>query len=281
MLVTESPPTECNNSVRDKLAITGISPFTSKNQNRQYPKATTSFMDSDVPRRSTVHRVLEAGKEEPGPAASALPPITDSNVMALIQQMQIQNQSLIAAMMAQPILSPVIHKPALPPICTGPAGEVDLQRFETHMTTYELPRKRWPAELHTLLRDDLLNTAMAMSADAAANYEQLKTLLLAHMGISTADGMASWLEQRTDSNDTMMQAALRMQEVSRVCTRQCKTVDDVTQMVSLELLYKTMKPRLATYIRSQNPTTLTEMARALDNYVSSMQKPKSYMWKLE
>ena len=40
------------------------------------------------------------------------------------------------------------------------------------MTTYEVPRKRWPAELRTLLRDDLLNTAIAMSADAAANYEQ-------------------------------------------------------------------------------------------------------------
>ena len=122
-------------------------------------------------------------------------------------------------MMAQPSVSPVLHKPALPPIRTGPAGEVDLQRFDTHMTTYEEPRKRWPAELRTLLRDDLLNTAMAMSADAAANYEQLKTLLLAHMGISTANRMASWLEQRTDSNATMMQAALRMQEAARVCRK--------------------------------------------------------------
>ena len=118
-----------------------------------------------------------------------------------------------------------------------------------------------------------------MSADAAANYEQLKTLLLAHIGISTADRMASWLDQRMDSNDTLMQAALRMQEAARVCTRQCKTVEDV--MVSLELLYKTRNPRVATYIRAQKSTTLTEMARASDDYVSSMQKPKSYMWELE
>ena len=151
------------------------------------------YVDSDVPRRSTVHRVLEAVKEEPGPAAPALPPIIDPNVLALIQQMQIQNQSLIAAMMAQPSVSPVIHKPALPPIRTGPAGEVNLQRFEMHMTTYKVPRKRWPAELSTLLRDDLLNMAMVMSVDAAANYEQLKTLLLSHMGISTVGRMASWL----------------------------------------------------------------------------------------
>ena len=98
------------------------------------------YVDSDVPRKSTVHRVLEAVKEELGQAAPALPPITDPNV-ALIQQRQIQNQTLIAAIMAQPSVSPVIHKPALPPIRTGPAGEVDLQRFETHMATYEVPRK--------------------------------------------------------------------------------------------------------------------------------------------
>ena len=73
-------------------------------------------------------------KEEPGPAAPALPPITDPNVLALIiQQMQIQNQSPIAAIMAQQSVSPVIHKPALPPIRTGPAGEVDLQMFEMHI----------------------------------------------------------------------------------------------------------------------------------------------------
>ena len=152
-------------------------------------------------------------------------------------------------MMAQPSISPMIHKPALPPIRTGPAGGVDLQTFEMHMTTYEVPTKRWPAELRTL------NTAMAMSADAAANYEQLKTLLLAHMGISIADRMASWLEQRTDSNATMIQADLSMQEAARVCTCQCKTVEDVSQMVSLELLYKTMNPRVATFVRFQKPTT--------------------------
>ena len=98
-----------------------------------------------------------------------------------------------------------------------------------------------------------------MSADATANYEQLKAFLLAHMGISTVDRMASWLEQRTDSNDTMIQATLRMQESARVCTRKCKTVEDVTQVVCLELLYKTMNPRVAMYVRAQKPTTFTEM----------------------
>ena len=130
--------------------------------------------------------------------------------------------------MAQPSVSPIIHKPALPPIHTGPKGEVDLQRFEMHMTTNEVTRKKWLAELRTLLRDHLLNMAMAMSANAAANYVQLKTLLLIHIGISIADRMASKLEQRMDSNDTLMQAALRMQEVARVCTSQCKNVEDVT-----------------------------------------------------
>ena len=121
-----------------------------------------------------------------------------------------------------------------------------------------------------------------MSAGAATNYEQLKTLLLAHMGISTVDKMASWLEQKKDCKDTMMQEAFHMQEAAtRVRTHQCKTVEDVTQLVSLELLYKTMNSRVATYIRAQKPTTLTEMAKASDNYVSSMQKPKSYMWKHE
>ena len=70
-----------------------------------------------------------------------------------------------------------------------------------------------------------------------------------------------------------------MQEGARVCTHQCKTVEDVSQMVSLELLYKTMNPRVATYMCAQKPTTLTAMARESDDYVSSMQNPKSYMWK--
>ena len=138
-----------------------------------------------------VHRVLEVVNKELGPAARALPPITDPNMLALIQQMQIQNQSLSAAIMAQPSVCPIIHKPALPLIHTGPAGKVDLQRFEMHMTTNEVPRKRWPAEFRILLRDDLLNMAMAMSANAAANYVQPKTLLLTHIGISIADRMAS------------------------------------------------------------------------------------------
>ena len=72
-----------------------------------------------------------------------------------------------------------------------------------------------------------------------------------------------------------------MQEAVRVCTRQCKTVEDVSQMVSLELLYKTMNPRVATYVGAQKATTLTEMARVSDDYVSLMQKPKGYMWKLK
>ena len=75
--------------------------------------------------------------------------------------------------------------------------------------------------------------------------------MLAYMGISTTERMASWLEQRMESNATMLQAALRMQEAARVCTCQCKTVEDVLQMVSLELLYKTMNLRVATYMRAQ------------------------------
>ena len=153
---------KCKNSVWAELAITGISPFTTKDQNTQSLEATTSFMWTRTYPEDLGLRVLEAVKEEPGPAAPVLPPITEPDVLALKQQMQIQNQSLIAAMMAQPSISLVIHKPALPPIRTGPAGEVDLQRLEMHMTTYEVPRKRWPAELRTLLRDDLLNTAMVM-----------------------------------------------------------------------------------------------------------------------
>ena len=37
-------------------------------------------------------------------------------------------------------------------------------------------------------------------------------------------------------------------------------------MVSLELLYKTMNPRVATYVHAQKPTTLTEMAMASEDY---------------
>ena len=224
--------------------------------------------------------------------ATMPPPLIDPTVAALLQQMQqmqIQqaemqdrNTQLLQAALARPITvqqAPKMHQ--LPPIRSGPHGEVDIQRFEAHMTTYAIPTDRWATELKALLRDDLVSVAMSLPPDKAADYAALKRLLLTHMGVSQSTRFSSWLDPKIDPSDTMTQMAHRLLETARACVKNCSTVMETAELVTMEVLYKNMNPRVTNHVRSHKPKNLQTMAAIADDHITECCYSKQYLWKAD
>ena len=131
----------------------------------------------------------------------------DPTVAALLEQMQRmqsqqadlqeRNAQLLTAALTRPITvqrAPKMHQ--LPPIRPGPQGEVDIQRFEAHLTSYAIPAERWATELKALLRDELVSVAMSLPP---ADYAALKQLLLTHMGVSQSTRFSNWLAPKLNN----------------------------------------------------------------------------------
>ena len=109
-----------------------------------------------------------------------------------------------------------------------------LQRFEAHMTTYAIPNDCWATELKALLRGDLVSVVMSLSPDSAADYTILKRLLLIHMGVSQLTRFSNWLDPKIDPSDTMTQIVHRILETARACVRNCSTVMETAELMTME-----------------------------------------------
>ena len=216
----------------------------------------------------------------------------DPTVAALLEQMQRmqtqqaelqeKNAELLQAALTRPITvqqAPKMNQ--LPPIRSGPQGEVDIQRFEAHMTTYAIPAIRWATELKALLRGDLVSVAMSLPPDKAADYAALKRLLLTHMGVSQSTRFSNWLDPKIDPSDTMTQMAHRLLETARACVKNCSTVMETAELVTMEILYKNMNPQVANHVRSQKPKNLQTMADIADDHITECCHSKQFLWKAD
>ena len=87
---------------------------------------------------------------------------------------------------------PQLKPPKLKTIRGGDRIDSYLTRFEQHMTTYNVLKDEWPAQLRALLEDDVLTAFLALMAMEAKDYDTIKPALLERIGITAETQQKHW-----------------------------------------------------------------------------------------
>ena len=146
------------------------------------------------------------------------------------------------------------------------------------MKTYGINRSLWATELRVLLRGELTNLAMSLSPDQLNDYDILKDRLLAHLGESRSSQFHDWLHPKINSVDTVSQVAYRIAEASRASTKDCKTKEEILELVNCELVFRQLHPRVTTHRRAQKPANLQELMRIADQYIADSARGRESGW---
>ena len=75
-----------------------------------------------------------------------------------------------------------------------------------------------------------------------------------------------------------MQMGYRTVETARTCTRDCTSVKEVIDLVTREIVYKQLNPRIITHVRAQKPTSLQELLSITDEYVAGSGRGRESAW---
>ncbi len=217
-------------------------------------------------------------------------------MFALLQQMQLQRQedqarhaedirqhradmaALLEVKSIPTIVTAPPPAPKLPPLYAGPNAEAEIKRFEQQMAAFAVPRDRWAAELQALLRDDLTNVSSSIPDDKIADFDFLKSTLLARLGITQATRFASWFDPKPKQSETMAQLFYRCLDNIRASIKHCTTVDEVAILLNTELMYTQMAPKIATSIRGMQLLTPEAFVRAVDNHVAQSGLDRRTLW---
>ena len=168
--------------------------------------------------------------------------------------------------------------PTLPPIFNGPQGQQDIARFEAHIKTYGMNKSTWATELRALLRGDLTNLAMAIHPEELGNYDAQKQQLYAHVGVSKSTQFNNCFTPKINLAETITQMGYRTAEAARTCTRDCTSVKEVFDLVTREIVYKQLNPRITTHVRVQKPTSLQELLSIADEYGADSDRGRESAW---
>ena len=85
-----------------------------------------------------------------------------------------------------------LQSPQLKPIRPGDGVDAYLTNFEQHLKTYAVPEENWVSYLRLLLESQALDALLAVSADPAPDYRQVKKILLQRFGLTQAVYKRRW-----------------------------------------------------------------------------------------
>ena len=70
----------------------------------------------------------------------------------------------------------------------------------------------------------------------------------------------------------------RMAEAARICTKDCTSIKDVIDLITREIVYKQLNPRITTHVRAQKPSTLQDLLSTADEYVTDSERGRESAW---
>ena len=146
------------------------------------------------------------------------------------------------------------------------------------MKTYGVNKRTWSSELRALFRGYLTNLAMSMPPDELVDYDALKRQMYAHMGVSKSTQFNNWFNPKINPTETITEIDYRMAEAARICTKDCTAIKDVIDLITREIVYKQLNPRITTHVRAQKPSSLQDLLSTADEYVADSERGRESAW---
>ena len=136
--------------------------------------------------------------------------------------------------------------------------------FEQHLKTYAVPEENWVSYLRPLLEGQALDALLAVPADPAPDYRQVKKILLQRFGLTQAVYKRRWWSITFKPGETSLQLANRLVDLSAKHVEDCKTVEECRQSFNIENMLGILPP---SWIRDKDPKTVQQVGELTDTYL--------------
>ena len=147
--------------------------------------------------------------------------------------------------------------------------EAYLTTFERVMRAYEIKEERWAVKLAPYLTGKAQLAYAAMRAEDTGSYRCLKDAILRRYDISEETYRRRFREAVKKEEETVSarELTVRLNDLLQKWTKECKTVEDIRDMMVQERLLDALPRELKIWVAEGKPKTSKEAAELVDNYL--------------
>ena len=172
----------------------------------------------------------------------------------------------------RPVPEPKADVAALPKL-TKLAEQDDIEAyitvFERTMTAYEVDKSRWSYMLAPQLTGKAQRAFAAMEAERSGDYDAVKDAILRRYDINEKAYRQRLRASAKKGEETYRELATRTMELTQKWTKECKTKQDVLEMIATEQLLNTVSEEVRVWVRERKPKTTAEAGQLAEDYVQA------------
>ena len=150
--------------------------------------------------------------------------------------------------------------------------EAYLTTFERMMQVYEVEEARWAFLLAPQLTGKAQQAYAALKAEDATKYSEVKAAILRRYNINEETYRQRFRAAGRKEGESYTELVIRLQDLFKKWTVECKTVEEVSEKIVIEQLLSTKPSDLRIWIRERKPVSGAEAGSLADNYLQARKK---------
>ena len=141
--------------------------------------------------------------------------------------------------------------------------------FERMMVAYEVPKERWVYKLAPNLTGRAQQAYTGLTIEEAGNYETVKRAILERYDVNPETYRRRLRNLSKEPSETYREMAVRGMDLFKKWTRQCKTLEEVSEVVVTEQVLTSMPEDIQIWVRENKPATAAEAGRLAGDYMQA------------
>ena len=159
--------------------------------------------------------------------------------------------------------------PKLAKFTEGDDIEAFLTTFERVMGMRAIEEDRWSCILDSQLAGRAQQAHVAMDVNRAGECVEVKKMILRRYGVNQETYRQKYRAAKKGQGERYQDLALRVGDLNRKWTRDCKSVEEIRDLMNTENLLEVLPPYVSTWVRERKPTTEVEAGELADQYVEA------------
>ena len=154
----------------------------------------------------------------------------------------------------------------------GDDVDVFLTTFERVMNGYKIPEGRWAIQLAPQLSGKAQQAYASLSAEAAANYQEVKKAILRRYDVCEETYRQRFLSARKREQETYTGLANRLGDLASKWLAQCDSVPSVIEKMLMEQLLEGMPTELRVWLCERKPKSVADIGTWADDYQTARRR---------
>ena len=155
--------------------------------------------------------------------------------------------------------------------------EAYLVTFERIMEAHKVEKDRWSHYLAPQLSGRAQLAFAALPTADSSNYEAIKTAILARYDINEEAYRRRFRSMTRKDGETNRELAVRLMDLQKKWLKECKTVEDMQQVVGMEQFLNTLPMEKKLWVMEKKPNTCIKAGELADEYEQARRHEPSFV----